>query len=71
MTKKHYQMLADLFNLCKTELIMLSYSDKERQAINDFISFVVIPNLSGILSADNDKFDYAKFRQAINFVNEK
>lgn len=70
MTKKDYILLADIFNVCNTELNMLGYSDKERKAIKDFLKFVVIPNLSGALASDNSKFDYSKFRSAINLIKE-
>lgn len=70
MTKKDYILLAEIFNICKTELNILGYSDKERNAIHDFIKCVVIPNLSGALASDNSNFDYAKFRSANNFTNE-
>ena len=71
MTKKDYVKLAELFNVCKNEMEFISYSENEKEAISNFMNTVLIPNLSGILKADNSNFNYETFKQAINFTEVK
>lgn len=71
MTKKDYIKLAELFNVCRNEMEFISYSDNEKKAITDFMNSVFIPNLSGILKADNNNFNYNTFKDAIKFNEVK
>ena len=71
MTKKDYIKLAELFNVCKNELNFISYTENEKEAITNFMNTVFIPNLSGILKADNRNFNYETFKEAIDFTKVK
>ena len=71
MTKKDYIKLAELFNVCKNEMNFISYTENEKEAISNFMNSVFIPNLSGILQADNSNFNYATFKEAIEFTKVK
>lgn len=71
MTKKDYIKLAELFNICKNEMNFISYTENEKEAITNFMNSVFIPNLSGILKADNSNFNYSTFKEAIEFTAVK
>ena len=71
MTKKDYIKLAELFNVCRNEMKFISYSDNETKAITDFMNSVFIPNLSGLLKADTNNFNYNTFKEAIHFNKVK
>lgn len=63
MTRKHYQLLADLIR--KAVLVTVTEEDSERDAILKFLNGFLIPELLEGLKADNPRFDASKFVEAI------
>lgn len=63
MTKKHYQILANLIR--KAVLVTVTEEDKDREVILKFLNSFLIPNLVDGLQADNPRFDASKFIDAI------
>lgn len=65
MTRKHYQAIVDSINsaILQSEN---NWSDKERNAVFDFLNVLVYENFIAEFKADNKNFDIRKFISALN-----
>ena len=68
MTKKHFNEIVEIFNLCNT---VLEHSEtltkKEREGAGKYFELLLLPKFLEMFELENENFDRERFISALSF----